>query len=45
MDLAEHIVRERHQLNAKRPVRSGRGHIQPFFDGIELGCGRANGNS
>ena len=42
VNLAKHIVGERHQLNAKRPVGPGSGHIQPFLDGIELGGGRAN---
>ncbi len=45
VNLAEHIVGERHQLNAKRPVRPGCGHIQPFLDGIELGGGGADADA
>ena len=45
VNLAAHVVGERHQLHAERPVGPGGGHIQPLLDGIELSERRANRHS
>ena len=42
VDSPEHIVGERHELHAKRPVWPGRRDVQSLFDRLELGGGRAN---
>ncbi len=42
MHLAAHVVCERHQLHADRPVRPGGSHVQPLLDGIELSVRSAN---
>ncbi len=42
VNLAEHVVGERHQLHAERPVGPRSGHIQPLLDGIELSVRSAN---